>query len=198
MPFALTMVAKRLKTPWQLIRLATKMVRSRNTTEIAATRYAISVAMALDHLDDMRIELNHALKSNRIPIEDVLTDIYDIEDAMRVRIDRTTETDWGRKLASIMAAVASDLQAEFQTLPGNLHHVLGSDSLHRHHAEPALLSSPDGPVGVLKPCCTMAADRIKALTTPTGSSLPLQLPLVRLSESMGDHDSNILDAGSVD
>jgi len=142
MPFALTMVAKRLKTPWQLVRLATKMVRSKNAAEIAAARYAISVPMVLDHLDDSRIGLNHALKSNRIPVaKDILIDIYDIEHALRVRIDRIGETDWGRKLAAIMAAVTSDLQAEFQTLPGTLHHVLGSDSLHRHHAEPALLTT---------------------------------------------------------
>ena len=140
-PFALTMVTKRLKTQWQLIRLATKLVHSKNPVEIAATPYAISVQMVLDNLDDKRIELNHALKSNRIQVaKDILTDIYDIEHALRVRIDRLDETDWGRTLASVMAAVASDLQTEFQTLPG-LHHVLGSHTLHRHHAEPALLAS---------------------------------------------------------
>ncbi len=142
MPFALTMVAKRLETPWQLIRLATKMVRSRNAEEIAATRYAISVAIALDHLDDRRIELKHAVKSNRVQVaKDILTDIYDIEHALRVRIHRIEETDWGRRLAGIMAAVASDLKVEFQTLPGGLHHVLGSHTLHGHHAKHALLPS---------------------------------------------------------
>jgi len=30
------------------------------------------------------------------------------------------------------------------------------------------------------------------------SNLTLQLPFVRLSESMGNHDSNIVDADSVD
>lgn len=142
MPFALTIVTKRLKTPWQLIRLATKMVRSKNAAEIAASRYGISIPMVLDHLDDRRIELNHALKSNRIPVaKDILIDIYDIEHALRVRVDRIDETDWGRKLAGVMAAVASDVQTELQTLPGNLHHVLGSDTLHRRHAEPAALTS---------------------------------------------------------
>jgi hypothetical protein len=37
-----------------------------------------------------------------------------------------------------MVAVASDLKAELQTLPGNVHHVL--ESLHRHLAEPAGLA----------------------------------------------------------
>ena len=142
MPFALTMVTKRLKVPWQLAHLATKAARSKNAAEIAATRYAISIAMVLDHLDDRRIELNHALKSNRIPIaKDILTDIYDIEHALRTWIDRIDETDWGRRLEVVMATVASDLEAELHSLPGNLHHVLGSLALHRHHAEPAGLAS---------------------------------------------------------
>jgi len=141
MPFALTMVTKRLRVPWQLVHLATKAAHSKNAAEIAATRYAISIPMVLDHLDDRRIDLSHALKSNRIAIaKDMLTDIYDIEHALRVSIDRIEETDWGRRLDAVMAAVASDLKAELQSLPGNLHHVLGSPALHRHHAEPVGLA----------------------------------------------------------
>ena len=142
MPFGLTMVTKRLKVPWQLARLATKSARGKNAAEIAATRYAISIAMVLDHLDDRRIELCHALKSNRMPAaKAILTDIYDIENALRIWIDRIDQTDWGRRLDGIMAAIASDLKTELQSLPGNVHHVLGSPALHRHHAEPAGLAS---------------------------------------------------------
>jgi len=135
MPFALTMVAKRLKVPCQLARLATRSARSRTAAEIAATRYAISIPMVLDHLDDQRIHLNHALRSNRIALaKDFLTDIYDIEHVLRTSINRIDRTDWGRKLDEVMAAVASDLKTELQSLPGNLHHVLDSAALHRHHA----------------------------------------------------------------
>lgn len=141
MPFALTMVAKRLKTPWQLIRLATKMVRSKSAKDIAATRYAISVSMVLDHLDDKRILLKHALKSNLVAIaKDILVEIYDIEHALRVRIDRLEKSDWGRRLDDLMAAVAADLKTEFQTLPEDIHHVLGSRTLHCHHSAPGLLT----------------------------------------------------------
>lgn len=141
MPFALTMVTKRLKWPWQLARLATKAARSKNAAEMAATRYAISIAMVLDHLDDQRIELRHALKSNRTAIaKDILTAIYDIEHALRTSIDRIDQTDWGRRLDIVMAAIASDLKVELQSLPGNVHHVLESLTLHRHHAAPAGLA----------------------------------------------------------
>jgi hypothetical protein len=97
--------------------------------------------MALDHLDDKRMALNHALKSNRVPIaKDILIEIYDIEYALRVRIDRLEKSDWGRRLDDLMAAVAADLQTEFQTLPEEIHHVLGSRTLHRHRSAPRLLA----------------------------------------------------------
>lgn len=130
-PFAMTMVAKRLKTPWQLICLATKIARSKHAEDIAATRYAASVSMVLDQLDDKRIALNHALKSNRVAeAKGILTDIYDVEHALRARIDRFEKSDWGRRLDALLAAVAADLQREIETVPGSMHHVL--EGLVRH------------------------------------------------------------------
>ncbi len=129
-PFALTMVARRLKTPWQLIRLATKTARSKSAADIAATPYAIAVSMVLEQLDERRLALRHALKANRIPIaKDILSDIYDIEHTLRVGIDLLDQSEWGRQLAELMAGVASMLEVELRSLPGNLRHVLGSRSL---------------------------------------------------------------------
>ena len=126
-PFALTIVAKHLKTPWQLIRLATKTAPGRHASQIASTRYAASVSMVLDHLDDKRLALRRALKSNRVAIaKDILTEIYAIEDALQVRIEDLTASEWGRRLDELMVAVAADLQIEFQGLPEGAHHVLGS------------------------------------------------------------------------
>jgi hypothetical protein len=141
-PFALTMVMKRLKTPWQVMHFATDMARGRNAGDIETTRYAISIVMALDHLDDKRIALNHAFKSNRIPIaKDILADIYDIENALRARIERLDKSDWGRRLAELMSAIGDDLQAEFQTLPENTRHVLGAGARHRRPFAPGFLTS---------------------------------------------------------
>ena len=141
MPFALTIVAKRLKTPWQLIHLATRMARGPDARDIAATRYAVSVNMVLDHLDDKRTALYHALKSNRVAIaKDILTAVYDIEQALRSGIGGLDGSDWGRRLDDLMAAIATDLQTEFQTLPDNIHHVLGSRSLHRNHPQSGLFA----------------------------------------------------------
>ena len=138
-PFALTMVLKRLKTPWQLIRLATEMAPSKNAKDIAATGYAISVSMVLDHLDDKRILLKHALKSNRVAVaKDIVIEIYEIEHALRIGVDQLDKSDWGRRLDELMVAIAIDLKTEFQTLPENIHHVLGSRKL--RHAAPGLLT----------------------------------------------------------
>ena len=75
-PFALTMVSKRLKVPWQLIRLATRTARSRNAADIAATPYAVTVGMVLDQLDDKRLDLSNALKNDRSPDRQGHSDRY--------------------------------------------------------------------------------------------------------------------------
>jgi hypothetical protein len=141
-PFALTIVAKHLKTPWQLIRLATKMAPGRRAPQIASTRYAASVSMVLDHLDDKRLGLRRALKSNRVTMaKDILTEIYAIEDALQVRIEDLAASEWGRRLDQLMSAVAGDLQIEFQGLPEGLHHVLGSCKRHPHESAQGMLTN---------------------------------------------------------
>jgi hypothetical protein len=141
MPFALTIAAKRLKTSWHLIRLATEAMRGKTAGDIATTRYAISISMVLDQLEDKRKALSHALKSNRIPVaKNILAEIYDVEQALR-GISRLDESDWGRRLDDVMAAIAGDLQTEFETLPENTNHVLGSRTFRRGQSAPGLVTS---------------------------------------------------------
>jgi hypothetical protein len=130
MPFALTMVAKRLKTPWHLIRLASKTARSKSAADMAASPYAIAFPMVLEQLDERRFALRLSLKANRIPIaKDILTEIYNIERTLQASVDSLDESEWGRQLNELMEAIATMLEAELRTLPGNLQHVLGSRSL---------------------------------------------------------------------
>src|SRR5207247_9935711 len=80
LPFALALVAKRLRTSWQLVRLATKTAPSKQATDIAATRYAIAVSMVLDRLEDKRLALRVALRNDRVlDCKNLLRDIYDTE-----------------------------------------------------------------------------------------------------------------------
>jgi hypothetical protein len=134
-PFALTLVAGRMKTAWPLIRLATKAASSKDAAEIAATRYAIAVSMVLDRLEDKRVTLRAALKNERILVaKEVLADIYDTEYALRVRIDQFEPSDWGRRLDQLMAAIAALVEAEISRFPDNVGHVLGSRSLRRNQS----------------------------------------------------------------
>jgi hypothetical protein len=139
-PFALTLVTQRLTTPWQLVHLSTKVSRSKAVEDVKATRYAISVSMVLDLLEDKRILLRQALKPNRVVVaKELLTGIYDIERALRDRIDQLGKSDWGQRLDALMAVIAADLQAELKTLPGNTQHVLGS--VNRSGSASGLLSA---------------------------------------------------------
>lgn len=132
-PFALTLVARRLKAPWQLIRLATKAARSKNAADVAATGYAIAVSMVLDRLDDKRLALRIALKNNRpIVAQALLIDIYDTEYALRVRIDQLESSPWGARLQQIMDSIATLVEAEVSRFPEEVGHILESRRLRSH------------------------------------------------------------------
>jgi hypothetical protein len=130
LPFALTLVARRLKVPWQLIRLATQDARSKNAADVAVTPYAITVSMLLDRLDDKRSALRTPLKNNRVQAaREILIEIYEIEYALQSSIDLLDESPWGERLRYLMDAVAALVDAEVSRFPDNVGHVLKSRSL---------------------------------------------------------------------
>jgi hypothetical protein len=135
LPFALTLVAKRLQTFWQLVRLATKAAPSKNAADIAATRYAIAISMVLDRLQDKGVALRTALKDDRIVVaKEILTEIYDTEYALQVRISQLDQSDWGVRLHKIMDGIAAEVEAEVRRFPNEVGHVLGSYTLRRHRS----------------------------------------------------------------
>ena len=132
-PFALAMVAKRLKTPWQLIRLATKAASSKSAADVAATPYAVTVSMVLDRVEDKRSTLRVALRNERILVaKEILTEVYNTEYALQVRIDLPDESEWGARLRNLMDSIAALVEAEVSRFPDNVGHVLGSRSLRGH------------------------------------------------------------------
>ncbi|CAL80599.1 conserved hypothetical protein [Bradyrhizobium sp. ORS 278] len=134
-PFALTLVAKRLKEPWQVMRLATKAARSKNVSDVITAPYAMTVPMVLDQLEDKRLALRVALKNNRVvTAKEILTSIYDIEYAIQVRIDRIEESEWGQRLNAIMSNTDNMVQAEIKRFPDEVGHVLGSNRLRSHRS----------------------------------------------------------------
>jgi hypothetical protein len=134
-PFALALILKRLRTPWQLMRLATKPAPSKNAADIAATPYAIAISMVLDRLEDNRSALRIALRNNRVLVaKEILTEIYDTEYAFQVRIDMLDQSDWGKRLQDLMTAITSLVETEVARFPDNVGHVLGSRSLRSHQS----------------------------------------------------------------
>jgi len=135
LPFALALVAKRLKTPWHLIRLATKAAPSKNAADIAATPYAIAIPMVLDRLEDKRAALRIALRNERVLVaKELLTHIYDTEYALQVRIDQLGSSDWGMRLDDLMNTIGTLVEAEVARFPRNVGHILGSRRLRRHES----------------------------------------------------------------
>jgi hypothetical protein len=126
-PFALALVATRLRTPWELMRLATEAARSKKASDVAAAPYAIAVSMVLDRLDDKRSTVRVALKNNRVMVaKEILAEIYGMEYAMQSGIDLLDRSDWGERLNHLMDAIAALVEAEVSRFPDNIGHVLGS------------------------------------------------------------------------
>jgi hypothetical protein len=118
-----------------LIRLATTSAPSKNAADIAAAPYAITVSMVLDRLDDKRSALRVALKNNRILVSKaLLTDIYDTEYALRVRIDLLEDSEWGQRLDKLVRAIADLVESEVSRFPDNVGHILGSRRLRSHQS----------------------------------------------------------------
>jgi hypothetical protein len=141
LPFALTLVAKRLKTFWQLIRLATKAALSRNSADIAATPYAIAVSMVLDRLEDKGTALGAALRTNKvIDAKELLAEIYDAEDALRAGIDRLDQSPSGGRLDGAINRIGALVDAEVSKFPKEVGHVLASRSLRSHQSLAGRLS----------------------------------------------------------
>jgi hypothetical protein len=133
LPFVIALIGRRLKTPWHLIRLATKAAASKSAADVAATPYAIAVSMVLDRIDDGRSALRIALKQNRVLIaRDLLAEIYDTEYALKVRIDQFEQSEWGVRLQASMDAIAELVAAEVSRFPAQVGHVLGSRRLRSH------------------------------------------------------------------
>jgi hypothetical protein len=134
-PFAIALVASRLKTPWQVMRLATKNAASKKAVDVAAAPYAVAVSMVLDRLEDHRAALRIALRHNRVLVaKELLADIYDTEYALRVRIDRLDDSEWGVRLRNLMDSIAALVEAEIKRFPNEVGHVLGSRRLRSYQS----------------------------------------------------------------
>jgi hypothetical protein len=126
-PFALTIVANHLKTPWHLIHLAARAAKGKEGTVVGPNPYAVAVSLVLDQIDDKRLMLRGVLKNKRILVaKDILASVDETERALRARADLLGESNYKQRLDELIAAIDALVAAEVGSLPGKLQHVLGA------------------------------------------------------------------------
>jgi len=123
--YGLVMVANRLATPWQLIRIATCAADSDDPSRIAATPYAAAVTVAFSELERIVGELRSEFRAGR-PIASVLKDLHDAARALRTELNLSVDSVWSRQLATIRSEVSGLLKSEIEITPGRLRRLLSS------------------------------------------------------------------------
>ncbi|MCG2629970.1 hypothetical protein L6654_25420 [Bradyrhizobium sp. WYCCWR 13023] len=136
-PFALTIVAKRLETPWELLSIATVPADDRAAARIAASPFAIAVSMVIDQIEEKHLLLLFALRNSRpTRAKEIVSEIYRIEEALRTEIE-LRGSEWAQHLDELMTAVQAAVDAEISTIPGDhrhLTHILESPRLRPDHS----------------------------------------------------------------
>jgi len=123
--YALLIVMNRLGAPWQLIRLAIHAAVSDTAEHIAATPFAIAVDVVLGDLERIVTNLRDAVKlADGEEVSRLLKDFHDAARALHTEIELPPDSTWGRQLASARAQVASLLEGEIESLPGQVRRLL--------------------------------------------------------------------------
>ena len=122
---SLSLVMRRLTSPWQIIRLAIGIVGSDEESRIASSPFGVAVSMALYDLarlvDDLRTDIRrgsfdqsaHHLKT----LHDGLRDL-------RTELDTRSDSQWGRQLSAIRTDVSNALKSEIESVPGRVRRLL--------------------------------------------------------------------------
>ena len=122
---ALLVVMSRLTSPWQLVRLAIAAAGTDAAARVAETPYATAVEIVLTDMERMIASLRESLKAGRSSeIASTLKDIHDAARMLRTEMDLSGDSPWTRQLAALRSEVSRLLQAEIDTLPGQVRRVL--------------------------------------------------------------------------
>jgi len=125
LPFALSLVVKRLAAPWQIIRLAIRMAVSDDELRVAATPYGVAVTIALHDLSCVAATLRSDIKRSRFnDVAEHLKILHDGVRGLRTELDLRNDSVWGKQLASIRAGISGALQSEIESVPGRVRRLL--------------------------------------------------------------------------
>lgn len=123
--YSLVLVMSRLAAPWQLVRLATKAANSDAAARVSETPYAISVSIVLAEIERMVGELKIELRSGRgVATGALLKGIHDAARGMRTEINMSTDSQWGKQLASLRTEISNLLKSEIESAPGRVRRLL--------------------------------------------------------------------------
>ena len=133
LPFALALVARRLKTSWELVRLATRTAASKSAADIAATPYACVVPWCSTSSTTGGSPCGSRSSTTGCWLRATCSPRSTTPN-MRSRSASTASRDceWGVRLQQLMDAIAALVSAEVSRFPSNVGHILGSRRLRSH------------------------------------------------------------------
>jgi hypothetical protein len=125
LPFAISLVVRRLIAPWQVIRIAIKIAASDDEIRVAATPYGIAVTIALDDLYCLAVGLRTDIRRGQLAnVGDNLKALHDGVRGLRTELDLRNDSIWGKQLAAIRADISNTLQSEIDSVPGRVRRIL--------------------------------------------------------------------------
>jgi hypothetical protein len=125
LPFALSLITRRLAAPWQIIRLAIRMAASDDEMRVASTPYGLAVTIALHDLSCLAATLRVDIRRGRFgEVTEHLKTLHDGVRGLRTELDLRNDSAWGRQLAAIRADISSALQSEIDSVPGRVRRLL--------------------------------------------------------------------------
>jgi hypothetical protein len=125
LPFALSLVMRRLSAPWQIIRLAIRMAASDDEIRVAATPYGVAVSIALQDLSCLAAGLRADIRRGHFEnIAEHLKFLHDGVRGLRTELDLRQDSTWGKQLTSIRADISNALQSEIDSVPGRVRRLL--------------------------------------------------------------------------
>jgi hypothetical protein len=122
---AVLLVMKRLHSPWQLIRFATKAANSDDAARVASTNYAFTVTIVLQEIDRQVRALSSNLRHGQAMAQpSLLKEIHDAARGLRTEIDFSVDSPWARRLSAVRTEIGNLLKGEIESVPGRVRRLL--------------------------------------------------------------------------
>ncbi len=125
LPFALSMLMRRLAASWQAIRLAIAAAGSDLESRVAATSYGIVVTMVIHDLSHIATQLRQDLKQGRLEsLSQRLKIVHDGLRGLRTELNVRSDSGWGKQLSTMRAEISNTLKSELESVPGRVRRLL--------------------------------------------------------------------------